>query len=222
LKKKLLYGGYKNAKKVKNEITITNTINNSKRTGQIDEMPYKYEIPSRFFHNSEAITTIRKKKSRSATLSNSYFEEKKAASSKKITSNRLSKAEKSSSNSSSFKMIIASSTPSFFLTNFNSISQTNVIEFRNTNNNNLIPSLDESDNNFLTSSSTQINSKDANYKPEVGIRIALMLGSLMCLIILYLLWRNRCHCLLHRFGLSVSVLKLICLKNLLKILTQKS
>ena len=94
-----------------------------------------------------------------------------------------------------------------FLTNFNIIPQTNVIEFSNLNNNNLIPSLDESDNNFLTSSSTQINSKDVNYKPEVGIRIALMLGSLMCLIILYLLWRNRCHCLLHRFGLSVSVLK---------------
>jgi len=211
LKINLLHGDYKNVKKVKNKFQTTNPNNNSESSNRNDEMLYKYEYTSKFFQNWDAMSTTRKKIPRAAILSKSYFNEKKASSpssSHKITSIRMASAKKSSSNLSPFKMIIASSTPSFLITNFNFIPQTNVIEFTNTKDNFKLP-LDENDKNFLTRNSTQINSRDVNYKPEVGIRIALMLGSLMCLIILYLLWRNRCHCLLHRFGLSVNNLKLI-------------
>jgi len=214
-KRNLLHGDYKNAKKVKYKIQAINHSNvSSSSSNQIDEMHFKHDIISNFFHESwhfksrRATTNTRKKQQqRAAIVSNAVFVEKKAAaappSSLKNTSIKSTTTKKPFSNSSStsspFKMMIASSTPSVLFTNLNFIPKTNVIEFKNT-------AIDENDNGFLKSSinSTQINSREYNYRPEVGIRIALMLGSMMCMIILYLLWRNRCHCLLHRFGLSVN------------------
>ena len=105
------------------------------------------------------------------------------------------------SSTTSIRMIIASSTSSFF-TELNFFPKTKQI------NRNDMKVIDEKDNSplLLASSSTQqINVRDINYRPEVGLRIALMLGSMLLMIIFYLLWRNRCHCLLHRFGLSVSL-----------------
>jgi ribosomal protein S18 len=208
-KRNLLHGDYKNAKKVKYKIQAINHSNVSS-SNQIDEMHFKHDVISNFFHESwhfkarRATTNTRKKQQRAAIVSNAVFVEKKAAaSSPKNTSINPAATKKplsnSSSSSSPFKMIIASSTPSVLFTNLNFIPKTNVIEFKSA-------AIDENDNGFLKSSinSTQINSREYNYRPEVGIRIALMLGSMMCMIILYLLWRNRCHCLLHRFGLSVN------------------
>lgn len=42
------------------------------------------------------------------------------------------------------------------------------------------------------------------YRPEVGIRTALILASMLFFIVVYLLWRNRCRCLLRRNGSSSS------------------
>ena len=43
-------------------------------------------------------------------------------------------------------------------------------------------------------SSYKLNVFYNKYKPEVGIRIASVLGSILLLIILYILWQNRCRC----------------------------
>ena len=43
-----------------------------------------------------------------------------------------------------------------------------------------------------------------NYRPDVGLRTALILGSMFSFIVLYLLWKNRCRCLFKRIGSSSS------------------
>lgn len=53
----------------------------------------------------------------------------------------------------------------------------------------------EDDPSQSASSSSSSNSIYSTYKPEIGLRTGLLLGSMLLLIILYLLWRNRCRCL---------------------------
>jgi hypothetical protein len=43
-------------------------------------------------------------------------------------------------------------------------------------------------------SSYKFNEFYEKYRPEVGIRTALILGSMLLLIVLYILWKNRCRC----------------------------
>lgn len=53
-------------------------------------------------------------------------------------------------------------------------------------------------------SSYKLNDLYERYKPEVGLRTALILGSMLCLIVVYLLWKNRCRCILRGAGGSSS------------------
>jgi hypothetical protein len=43
-------------------------------------------------------------------------------------------------------------------------------------------------------SSYKLNEFYEKYRPEVGIRTAIILGSMLLLIVLYILWKNRCRC----------------------------
>jgi hypothetical protein len=43
-----------------------------------------------------------------------------------------------------------------------------------------------------------------SYKPDVGFRTGIILGTMLALIILYLLWRNRCKCICKNGGNSES------------------
>ena len=48
------------------------------------------------------------------------------------------------------------------------------------------------------------NSITNNYNPEIGLRTGALLGSMLLVIIVYLLWRNRCRCLFRGANASDS------------------
>ena len=227
-----LHGNHKNAKKVKKGITTASDpyTANTQAHSSYAMLLGNEDAPKGV--NSDSFAALRH--TRAAAARHKRFPQKNSSSSSLFTQNATSYSSSTmptsishpshhnrsnnnnnnnsnsnytkASSTTSIRMIIASSTSSFF-TELNFFPKTKQI------NRNDMKVIDEKDNSplLLASSSTQqINVRDINYRPEVGLRIALMLGSMLLMIIFYLLWRNRCHCLLHRFGLSVSCCSCFC------------
>jgi hypothetical protein len=91
----------------------------------------------------------------------------------------------------------------------------------NNNNNNVINNNDENANFFtnpyynnehdginqLSTGRITVNKLSElydSYKPDVGFRTGVILGTMLALIILYLLWRNRCKCICKNSGNAES------------------
>lgn len=98
----------------------------------------------------------------------------------------------SSSHTSSIKMMIATSSALSQSTLFPLFKPTSARKLKTLDPYNVFNDYD--DNHIIHSSSSQVYNLE-KYRPEVGVRIAIILGSMLVLIILYLLWRNRCRCI---------------------------
>lgn len=182
--KRLLNGHYKNAKKVKKRQSISNSSTYSLDSNQMANIYSKsFEIEQ--FQKITTKKSVHSLKTISPSLAS--------------TPRSKFKTKKIIPNYTSIKMTITTSatTASSFI-----FPQAKIIDF----NVKLKAIMKEKDSNFndfgKTSQVIPIYANDMTYKPEVGLKIALVLGSMVLMIIFYLLWRNRCYCLLRHCGLS--------------------
>jgi hypothetical protein len=111
--------------------------------------------------------------------------------SKILTSILPTSSSSSSSHTSSIKMLIATSSALSQSTLFPLFKPTSA-RLKTLDPYNVFNDYD--DNHVIHSSSSQVYNLE-KYRPDVGVRIAVILGSMLVLIILYLLWRNRCRCI---------------------------